>query len=172
MTVDCGLSPLSFPKVDCRLSPNTILSYLSLIIPKNPKSIPIFEQINFEVIMKYSVDKNDNIAVFELQEERLNSANSPDLKSELLVLNAEGYKNLILNLEEVKYIDSSGLSAIIVGNRICKEADGTFVVCGLQDAVKKLLEISQLTSILNIVPTVDESQDYIKMEELERKLKG
>ena len=85
--------------------------------------------------MKYSVDKNDNIAVFELQEERLNSANSPDLKSELLVLNAEGYKNLILNLEEVKYIDSSGLSAIIVGNRICKEADGTFVVCGLQDAV-------------------------------------
>ena len=107
-----------------------------------------------------------------MQEERLNSANSPDLKSELLVLNAEGYKNLILNLEEVKYIDSSGLSAIIVGNRICKEADGTFVVCGLQDAVKKLLEISQLTSILNIVPTVDESQDYIKMEELERELKG
>ncbi|MBX7224797.1 MAG: STAS domain-containing protein [Chitinophagales bacterium] len=121
--------------------------------------------------MKFSVEKYDNTVILELQENRLNSLTAPKLKSEFLFFNAEGYKNIILNLEEVEYVDSSGLSAILVGNRVCKDADGSFVLTGLHDNVKKLIKISQLDGILSVVPTVSEGEDYVKMEELERELK-
>jgi len=83
-------------------------------------------------------------------------------------LHEAGITNLILDISDVKYVDSSGLSAILTGHRIWK-AIGSFVLTGVKsDSVKKLIEISRLESVLNIVPTMDESIDYIKMEQLER----
>ena len=71
-------------------------------------------------------------------------------------------------MSNVDYVDSSGLSAILTGHRLRKDG-GAFVVTGVNsDSVKKLIEISQLTPILNIVPTVEESVDFIKMDMLER----
>lgn len=68
--------------------------------------------------MKYSIDKNEQYSILRLQEEKLDSPLSPALKSEFVTLNAEGIKNIIIDLTEVKYVDSSGLSALLVGNRI------------------------------------------------------
>ncbi|HHM21850.1 MAG TPA: anti-sigma factor antagonist [Bacteroidetes bacterium] len=122
--------------------------------------------------MKYSIDKKENYAVFELQEENLNSLIAPNLKSELVILSNEGIANLVLNLSKVKYVDSSGLSAILTANRLWKSL-GTFVLTGVDhDPVRKLIEISRLDSVLTILPTVSESVDYIIMESLEKDLKA
>ena len=67
--------------------------------------------------MKYSIDKQEGYTVLSLQEENLNSVVAPNLKSELVILRNEGIENLILNLEDVKFVDSSGLSAILTANR-------------------------------------------------------
>ena len=122
--------------------------------------------------MKFSVEKKDKYCVFKLEDEKLNTLNAPKLKSELVILNAGGVKNIILDLAEVTFVDSSGLSAILIGNRLCKNVNGTFCVINLGDYVSKLIKISQLDTILNIFPTVEESVDFILMEELERSLKG
>ncbi len=121
--------------------------------------------------MKYSVEKRDKFVVLLLQESRLNSLTAPKLKSELVLFNAEGFNSIILDLTDVEFVDSSGLSSILVAHRLCKDAGGTFVICSLQDSVKKLIKISQLEGILNIFPTVSEARDYVMMEELERELK-
>ena len=71
---------------------------------------------------------------------------------------------------DTRYCDSSGLSAILVANRLCKNANGSFVLSGLQRSVAKLISISQLDTILNIVPTIDEAHDLLAMEEVERGL--
>lgn len=103
--------------------------------------------------MKFSVDKQDNVIVYEILEEKLTSVNAPILKSELVMANTEGYINIIVDLDKVRFVDSSGLSAILVGNRICTEHDGTFALCGLNDTVKNLIKISQLDDVLNIFST-------------------
>jgi anti-anti-sigma factor len=72
----------------------------------------------------------------------------------------------------VKFVDSSGLSAILMANRMCKEDNGTFALCALNEHVKNLIKISQLDSLLNIFPTQSEAADFVKMEELEREIKG
>lgn len=121
--------------------------------------------------MKFSVDKKDKYCLFKLEDEKLNTLNAPKLKSELVILNAGGIKNIILDLSEVNFVDSSGLSAILIGNRLCKNVNGTFAVSNLTDYVQKLVKISQLDSILNILPTNEEAADFVMMEELERDLK-
>lgn len=122
--------------------------------------------------MKYSIDKQEKYTVLYLQEENLNSVVAPNLKSELVILSNEGVPSLILDLSEVKYVDSSGLSAILTANRLWKNI-GSFVLTGIKhDTVRKLIEISRLDSVLAILPTVEESKDYILMEEIERTLKA
>ena len=77
---------------------------------------------------------------------------------------------MILDLSNTKFVDSSGLSAILTGYRLWKD-DSTFVLAGeLQPMVKKLIEISRLESILTIIPTVSEAVDYVMMEQVEREL--
>jgi anti-sigma B factor antagonist len=123
--------------------------------------------------MKYLVDKQEKYAVFSLQEANLNTLLAPGVKSEFLFLHEEGVANLILDLSDVEYVDSSGLSAILTGNRLWNNSGGSFVVTGIRHAsVKRLIEISQLGAVLTIVPTVAEATDYIFMEELERELGG
>jgi anti-sigma B factor antagonist len=81
-------------------------------------------------------------------------------------------RNLILDLTNVKFVDSSGLSAILTAHRLWKDT-GSFVLAGpLHPMVVKLIEISRLDTILAIVPSVSEAVDYVKMEELERELQA
>ncbi len=121
--------------------------------------------------MKFQVDKRDRLVIVKLNEEKLLSNLAPQLKSELVILNNEGFRNIVLDLTEVQYVDSSGLSALLVGNRLCKESTGTFVLTGLNPHIQKLIKISQLEPILNIVSSLNESVDYVMMEELDRDLR-
>lgn len=120
--------------------------------------------------MKYAIDKEDRYAILKLNEENLNSLIAPDLKSEFIFLRNEGVRNLILDLSHVKYVDSSGLSSILTANRLWKDF-GSFIVTGINHApVQKLIEISRLETILNLVPTVQESIEFAMMEDLQKEL--
>jgi anti-anti-sigma factor len=71
-------------------------------------------------------------------------------------------------MSEVQYCDSSGLSAILVGYRMCRDNNGMFVLTGVQEHVKKLISISQLDTMLIQLPTNNEAIDLIFMEEVEK----
>jgi anti-anti-sigma factor len=120
--------------------------------------------------MNFEIEKKENYAVVRVKVEKLDSQISPSLKSELVVLNADEFSNIIIDLTDTRYCDSSGLSAILVANRLCKNSGGTFVLCGLQRSVSKLISISQLDTILNITPTFEEAVDLLAMESIEKDL--
>lgn len=122
--------------------------------------------------MKYSVDKQEKYTVLSIEEEKLDTLVAPDVKSEFVKINSDGVSNVILNLSGVKYIDSSGLSAILVANRLCENANGKLVIACVTDHVMKLFKISQLDSVLTLLPTLEESVDSIFMNEIENDLKG
>ena len=122
--------------------------------------------------MKFSIDKQDKYCIFKLEEEKLNSVIAPLVKSEMIVLNAEGVKNIIFDTSKVRFVDSSGLSSILIANRLCKNSGGTLVLCSVSENVNKLIKISQLDSILCIVPTEEEACDFLMMEAVEKDLNG
>ena len=122
--------------------------------------------------MKYTIDKQEKYSLLRLHEDKLDSSVAPGLKSELITLHAEGVRNIVLDMAEVRYTDSSGLSALLVGNRIVQEDGGIFILTTLSDHTMKLIKISQLDSVLNIVPKVEEAIDAVFMHEIEKDLKS
>lgn len=122
--------------------------------------------------MKFIIDKQERYTIFKPEEDNLNSLVAPQLKSEFFILANEKIKNLILDLSSVRYVDSSGLSSILTARRLWTSL-GSFVVTGVESpAVKRLVEISKVDTVLVILPTIEESVDYIFMEELQRDLEG
>lgn len=123
--------------------------------------------------MKFAVDQQEQYTVYSLQEENLNTLIAPEVKSSFVVKHSQGVKNLILDLSAVKFVDSSGLSAILTANRLWGADGHSFILTGVQNEnVKKLIEISKLTTVFTIIPTVQEAIDYVLMEEVERQLKA
>ena len=121
--------------------------------------------------MKFYIDKQEHYTVLGLEEDKLDSAISPALKSELVTLNAEGIRNLVLDMSHVKYTDSSGLSAILVANRLCKDAGGSLAIVGISEHTLKLIRISQLESVLNLVNTRQEGIDAVMLNAVEDELR-
>ena len=122
--------------------------------------------------MHFTLDKHQKYVVISLHEQKLNTLIAAELKSELLILHTQGFNNIILDLTESLYCDSSGLSAILVGNRLCRNSKGVFILAGLSDTVKKLVQISQLDKVLNITDTVQAGIDEYLIEELEKNIKN
>ena len=120
--------------------------------------------------MKFSINKEEKYVIFKLDEEKLDSSIAPNLKSEFISLNTDGQNNIIFDLTATKYIDSSGLSSILVANRLCDNSNGNLVLFGVNDHVMKLFKISQLDSVISILPTQEEAIDRIFMDQIEKEL--
>jgi anti-sigma B factor antagonist len=120
--------------------------------------------------MKYSIDKQEKYSILALDEEKLDTLIAPKLKSEFVTIFQSGTSNLILDMSKVKYVDSSGLSAILVANRLAGDEDGFLVLAGITAHVMKLITISKLDNVLNLLPTVKEAIDAIFLSEAEKKL--
>ncbi|TAF32124.1 MAG: anti-sigma factor antagonist [Cytophagales bacterium] len=121
--------------------------------------------------MRYNIEKHEKYTLLSLNEDRVDSLISPQLKSEFVTLFQSGTNNLILDLKEVKYVDSSGLSAILVANRLTENNDGILVLTSVSDFVLKLLTISRLNDVLNVMLSVPEAVDAVFMHELEKDIR-
>ncbi len=111
--------------------------------------------------MEFKIEKKDKYTLVKVLEEKLDTHIAPTLKSELVIISGNNEKNIVLDLEEVRYCDSSGLSAILVANRLCRNVNGIFVLTGLNEAVERLITISQLDTVLNITDSVEEAENFI-----------
>ena len=113
--------------------------------------------INFET------KRTGNITVFKLNEKRFDASIAGLVKGEFtILLHTEEIKKLVIDLSEVEYCDSSGLSAILLAFRILQSNEGSIRIASPTKNVKTLIEISQLDRILPICNTVNEA-----MKELE-----
>lgn len=115
--------------------------------------------------MTFEILKKGKYALIKVNSDRLDTNNAPELKSELVVVNNEGEKNIILDLSNVNYCDSSGLRAVLVANRLCEDAIGTFILSGLQPDVENLVKISMLHTVLIITNSVEEAEKLLEKKE-------
>lgn len=122
--------------------------------------------------MRFSTTKHEKYVILQIQEEKLTSLNAPELKSEFVVLNAEGRNNILLDLSQVQYADSSGLSALLRANSMCEGANGIFILFSLNPHVEKLITITHLDRVLTILPTKQEAIEAVFMHEIEKDIDG
>lgn len=104
--------------------------------------------------MKFEVTKNTHYTVLKLKERKLDVSASPELKGEFILLCRPTLKSLVVDLTDVEYCDSSGLSALLIAERQMRGHGGKVSLVGVHKKVMALLKISQLDRVFQIFDTV------------------
>jgi anti-sigma B factor antagonist len=113
--------------------------------------------------MNFEIKKESGITIFKLNEERLDTNISGLLKGEFtMLLKVEGANKFILDLSAVESCDSSGLSAILVANRILNSTNGNMRIASPSEKVYSLIKITQLDRVLPVCDTVEEAFKDLK----------
>lgn len=114
--------------------------------------------------MNIAMEKTADQTLLRVQEERIDAHNSSDLKSYILHLLENGAKGLVLDLSWVRFIDSSGLGALLSGYKNAGLRQASFVLTGLQPRVQSMFELTRLQRVFEIYPTVEDAVAAIAEE--------
>ncbi len=116
----------------------------------NPIYATIFNHFYKYIIMNLELKKINDYNVLIVNEERIDAHNSGDLKAYLLQLIENGEHRIILNLANVRFIDSSGLGALLSGNKNIALKAGKFVLSNIQKQVLSMFELTRLNRVFEI----------------------
>jgi len=83
--------------------------------------------------------------------------NSAALRDSMLKELTSGCRAVVLDLAEVQYIDSSGLSALVATVNGYEKQGGTVLLCSADPAVMKVLEMTRLTDYFTIAEDREEA---------------
>ena len=107
--------------------------------------------------MNLVIEQRGGAILLTVQEERLDAHNSGDLKTQMLKLFEEGKNNLVIDLHAVRFVDSSGLGALVSGFKNASSRNGSLKLAGLQLQVKSMFELTRLHRVFEIFADVDEA---------------
>lgn len=105
--------------------------------------------------MKIKQEKLNCSTIILLQEERIDAHNSGELKAFVKELMEKGDTNIIVNLDQIRFIDSSGLGALLSGHKSVEGRAGRFSLIGLQPQVYSMFELTRLNRVFEIFPDMD-----------------
>lgn len=76
----------------------------------------------------------------------------------------EGYRHFVLNLENVKIIDSCGVGLIIVANNVTSSNDAKLYLCQIKPFIVKIFDIMRISKHLSIFETEEAALSQVKQD--------
>ena len=98
----------------------------------------------------------DEIVILDITGE-IDLYNAPEIKDIINELIEEQKYNVIINLEKVSYIDSSGIGALISSLSNLKKYQGGLKIINVYASVRKVFELTKLTSFFEIYDSEDDA---------------
>lgn len=96
-----------------------------------------------------------DIAVLSLKGNLMGEPDTTDVREKVYSLLQDEVKKVVLDLGKVKWINSSGLGALIAGMTSVKNKGGEMVLANVTDKVESLFMITQLIKVFKTYETVD-----------------
>jgi anti-sigma B factor antagonist len=107
--------------------------------------------------MNFTIEQDERATIFRPKESRLDSLVAPELKAEFLILAQPDVEKLIIDLTDVDYIDSAGLSAFLLARRQQAEHEGDVRLVNPSPDVVSLLQLTQLDRAFPMYDSVEEA---------------
>jgi anti-sigma B factor antagonist len=98
----------------------------------------------------------DDVVILDIAGE-IDLYNAPEIKDIINGLIEEQNFNVIINLEKVTYIDSSGIGALISSLSNLKKYQGGLKIINVYASVRKVFELTKLTSFFDIYDSEEEA---------------
>lgn len=107
--------------------------------------------------MKFEVMTSCGVSILRYKGERLDAHNSDALKAKIKETFEGGVKSVLVDLAEVRFIDSSGLGALVSGFKNAVAFKGVLALTGFQDQVRSMFELTRLNRVFDIYATREEA---------------
>lgn len=105
------------------------------------------------------VDRTENYCLLELTGE-VDVYTAPQLKESLVEHIESGCPNILVDLEHLGFIDSSGLGVLVGGLRRAKERSGAIRLVCTRENILKIFRITGLDKVFPIFDSLEEACDF------------
>lgn len=99
--------------------------------------------------MQINVRNENNVPVVDLTGE-VDAYTSARFREAIIELIESGAASLVINMERVEYIDSSGLGALVGGLKRASEREGKIVIVCSNPQIRKVFEITGLEKVFHL----------------------
>ncbi len=110
--------------------------------------------------MTYTISELETIQVVEVNS-LLTEIDNKALLSDIQTRIDKGYNKIIVDLSELKFMNSVGLNLLIMLMSRLQQAGGKLAIANASDQVINLLEITKLKSQFTLMSTMDEAREAI-----------
>ena len=107
--------------------------------------------------MKIKTSEKYEAVIIELKGNVMGGEDTKDFNDLLHKQIDEGKKKIVLDLSDVKFMNSSGLGMLISGLTTMKKNDGFLKLAGATEKIESLLIITKLITIFESFDSVDEA---------------
>jgi len=90
---------------------------------------------------------------------RMDAVSAPDFDTQVEERVDKGETSLVLDLSGLDYISSAGLRSMLTLAKKLKAKEGVLVLCGLQDVVNEVFEVSGFSTIFEIFGSLEEAME-------------
>jgi anti-sigma B factor antagonist len=115
------------------------------------------------VDLKLDHHNKDGIEIVDVEGE-IDVYTAPRLRELLIDLVNNGHYQLVVNMEKVEFLDSTGLGVLVGGLKRVRAHDGSLDLVCTQERILKIFRITGLTKVFGIHDTVDEAIAHRKSE--------
>lgn len=107
--------------------------------------------------MKISARHKDKTTIFDVSGD-IDFANSPEVRHSVLhEIREDRTSRVVVNLTNVRYIDSSGVASLVEGLKASRDLGSRFVLFGLSPSARELLQLSRLIKVFEIYDTEEQA---------------
>lgn len=106
--------------------------------------------------MELLVSKVNDVTVVEVKVEFLDASNNRDFKERMSAM-LPGIKNLLLNLQHIQFIDSSGLASLLTCLKQLSSTGGDLKICSVTSPVKALFDLVKMNRIVEVSRTCEDA---------------
>ena len=100
--------------------------------------------------MQISARRHDKNTIFDVSGD-IDFAHSRELRESMLSeIRETRTSRVIVNLSQVRYIDSSGVASLIEGLKASRDLGSRFILIGLSTSAREVLQLSRLTKVFEI----------------------
>ena len=111
--------------------------------------------------MEFNVGMDGDIIIMGLNGD-LTASTADDLKAEVSKLTGKSFSYILLDMERVKFMDSSGLGVCIAIYKMLLEKGGMLVCAQPTEAVSKVFRITRADKRLNVTPSKREGLNMLQ----------
>ncbi|MEY4579939.1 MAG: hypothetical protein RL701_4642 [Pseudomonadota bacterium] len=103
------------------------------------------------------------VCVLSVLDARMDARSSVDLKGAVSTLLGKGRSKIVLDLSRVKFVDSSGLGAVVGALKLVG-SNGDFVIAGINESVATLFRLTRMDKVFRVFPSAEDATRALQPE--------